>query len=89
MSVRIRVRLFGAFREWQPAGMVQLELPPDSCMADVKRALVSELSGNGDDSQLAAWVGDSVLADDQSTLLDSDPVGPGRELAILPPVCGG
>ena len=87
--MNIQVKLFGAFRDWSSSGSVRLELPTEANVADVRRVLGEQLQQLRPHVDSNALLSDSVFADDESTLLETDPIRPGQDLAILPPVCGG
>jgi len=86
--MKIEVRLFGAFRDYDPAALVQLELPDDARVADVRAAL--EAHGR------AHWPGfqpellrRSALASDTAVLRDHETLPRDGRMAVLPPVSGG
>jgi len=86
---RFQVRLFGAFRDFSNESTLALELPEGATVAHARVAL-SEIFGQSPSGlHFKALLNDSVLADERTTLLESDPISAGAELAILPPVCGG
>ena len=85
-----RVRLFGRFRKYVGTDThIEIELNDEMPVGEVK-ALIGEAlrhrnSEFADDQLLA----DSVLADQHKVFTPEDRVPVGREVAILPPVCGG
>lgn len=87
--MKVKVRLFGAFRDWVPGAALELDLPEMACARDAKQALVGRMGELGHFAQAQALVLDSVLADQENTLRDDDIIKTGVELAVLPPVCGG
>jgi len=89
MKEKVTVSVFGAFREWAPGGSVVLELPEGARVSDARRELARSLRPGEMDAQLEALIGDSVFADESTTLDDGDVIAPGKRLAVLPPVCGG
>ncbi len=76
--MNVDVRLFAGLRERAGADRVALELPDD---ARVRDAL----------ERLAPLVGDTpvVMAVNQEYAAGGDPLHPGDELALIPPVSGG
>jgi molybdopterin converting factor small subunit len=86
--LRVRVLLFGAFREIADGGELWLAVPRGSTVADLRRHLREALGG----SQARAELVDRfALASDDGILLDAQPLGHGADevrVAILPPVYG-
>jgi molybdopterin converting factor small subunit len=85
---RVRLRLFGAFRQVAPE--LTLEVPRDTTVADlrrhVKEALTRAYPAAGDDDLVDL----SAVASDTEILAESHLLGGGDvSLSILPPVCGG
>ena len=78
--IQIHIKLFGAFRKFGES--IDFCLPAGSTIASVKTALQQKLNGEG-------LVSDSVLANDNAILRDSDVLNSDADLSILPPVCGG
>ena len=79
----IELRLFGAFRQWEDGRPVmQLEIDENATAQDVKNLLYSHFSDRN-------LIEESVIADEKMVLQAGDLIGERRNLAILPPVCGG
>ena len=76
----IRVRLFGAFRNYQDE--LNLEIDSQATVQDLRRALLDYF-----DNQ--ALVMQSAIADEWQILMPDELIGSRTWLAILPPVCGG
>ena len=88
--VRVRVRLFGAFRKYATGGDVAFDVPLGTTVAALRahlgEALRRACPAFADQPLLDA----SVLADDERILDDAQALGAGDlSLAVLPPVCGG
>ena len=86
--MKIELRLFGAFRDYDPSALVHLEVADDARIADVRAAL--------DAHGRAQWAGfqpvllqRSALASDEAVLRDDEPVPHDGRMAVLPPVSGG
>jgi sulfur-carrier protein len=84
----VTLSLFGAFRDYDPSGQVQLDLPADATIADLRTAL--------DRHARAHWSGyrpellnASAFASSCEVLRDREPLPADGLLAILPPVSGG
>jgi molybdopterin synthase sulfur carrier subunit len=91
--MRISIRLFGAFRQFQDSDLLELEMPdaqrPDAAtVADVRLAL--------DAYALAHWRGydvgllrSSAFATEETVLRANSPIPADGRLAVIPPVSGG
>lgn len=76
----IQVRLFGAFRKYQPE--ITLEIALNATVQDLKETLLNLF----DDKKL---IMESAIADEKQILLPQELIGSRTWLAVLPPVCGG
>ena len=74
----MRIRLFAALRERAGSGSVELDLPDGASVGDVWAAL-----GLGDEPPGLLFAVNRAYADRSATL------GPGDEVAVIPPVSGG
>ena len=79
------VRLFGALRPHGPRPTVTVRVGEGATVATLRSALADRLDSDGARALLAA----SAFATDERVLDDGDPLPDVRELAALPPVCGG
>jgi molybdopterin synthase sulfur carrier subunit len=86
--MKIEVRLFGAFRDYDPVALVQLELPDDARVADVRAAL-DALGRTRWPRFQPELLRRSALASDSTVLRDHEAVPPDGRMAVLPPVSGG
>jgi molybdopterin converting factor small subunit len=85
---RVRLRLFGAFRQVAPELMV--EVPRGTTVAELRRHVKQALARTGRAAADDDLVELSAVASDAEILSDSDRLGGGDvSLALLPPVCGG
>lgn len=78
--MRLRVRLFGRYRELAE-GPLQLDVPAEATVADLVRVLHATLPGPLPDRPVVA-VNHRPAEDDAS-------LGPDDEIALIPPVAGG
>ncbi|HEY0997438.1 MAG TPA: MoaD/ThiS family protein [Gemmatimonadaceae bacterium] len=78
----IDLLLFASASDALGARSVRLELPEKATVADLRRALAS-LPGA---DRIPAR---SMVARNRVYARDADPVAPGDELALIPPVSGG
>lgn len=79
-DITIQMKFFGAFRKF--GEYVNFSVPAGSTIATVKNILQAKLDGE-------TLVSNSVLANNDTILRDSDIVENDTELLVLPPVCGG
>ncbi len=85
MTREIGVRLFGAFRQYATGSLITVSVDGGATVGAVRTALDARLADDGARSLLAA----SAFASDERVLDDGEPLSGVRELAVLPPVCGG
>lgn len=83
-----RINLFGALREADPRGYVELELPAGSTIAGLREALVAHLAAHAP-AVSAGLVRRCAFATDDEILHNHRIVPEGVALAVLPPVSGG
>lgn len=86
--MKIEVRLFGAFREYVPDALVQLEVADGASVGDVRAALERHGCAHWPGFQ-PALLQRSALASDSSVLRDAEPLPADGRMAVLPPVSGG
>jgi len=79
--VRIKVRLFAAYRERAGTEALELELPEGARVADAKAALEARFPGLS--------LGEGMAAVNAEFASAETPLREGDELAFLPPVSGG
>jgi molybdopterin converting factor small subunit len=85
MTREIDIRLFGGFRQHGTASTITVHVAEGDTVAAVRAALGKRLPSDDARSLLAA----SAFATDERVLGDGEPLPGVRELAVLPPVCGG
>lgn len=87
---RVRLRLFGAFRDVGRGEELSLEVPPGTTVARLRTFVKEALARAVPSRRHDQLVDLSALASDSAILAESHLLG-GAEvcLAILPPVCGG
>jgi molybdopterin synthase sulfur carrier subunit len=86
--MNIELSLFGAFRQFEPAARVQLDVPEDAHVGDVRSALADYAAANWSDFR-PALLRVSAFASERAVLRDADPVPSDGRMAVLPPVSGG
>ena len=86
--MKVRIALYGALREADPRGHIELELPSASTVADLRERLVVHLREHAPQVN-AGMVRISAFASAEEILHNHREVPEGVELAVLPPVSGG
>lgn len=84
----IRIDLFGAFREYEPAARIELDEPEGRTVADL-RAAVERYARTHWANFRPELLRVSVFASESRVLRDAEPLPEDGRLAILPPVSGG
>jgi molybdopterin synthase sulfur carrier subunit len=86
--MKIQLSLFGAFREFEPNGRIELEIADGADIARLRAAL--------DAFARERWPGfrpgllaSSAFASETAILRDHEPVPADGHVAVLPPVNGG
>ena len=79
----IKVMLFAAAKEVAGTGQLEIEVPAEARMSDLKIAIVRTVP------ELEALVAKSAFSIDQQYANDDDLVSQGSEFALIPPVSGG
>jgi molybdopterin converting factor subunit 1 len=82
MTMRISVRLFAGLRERAGAGSIEVELPDGARAGDVLAAMASTPVGPLEPGQC-------IVAVNREYARADEPVAPGDEVALIPPVSGG
>ena len=81
--MKVRIRLFARARDLAGADTVELELPPGSTVAELRRQLAMDRPAlEGIVARSALAVNDEFAEDSLTLPLDA-------EIALLPPVSGG
>ncbi|MGK5087115.1 hypothetical protein WDW86_06120 [Bdellovibrionota bacterium FG-2] len=85
-QIEVQVKLFGAFKSFADGQQLNLTIPAQSTVIDLKKILTEKLNA-GD------LVAKSAIADETRILGDYDLLqqsGSGKCIvSVLPPVCGG
>ncbi|GHA73046.1 MoaD/ThiS family protein [Cognatilysobacter bugurensis] len=86
--MKIDLALFGAFREFEPAGRVSFDVPEESDIARLRAAFDAYARAHWPtyEPKLLAV---SAFASETTVLRDADPVPADGRVAVLPPVSGG
>lgn len=86
--MKIEIRLFGAFRDYEPTALVHLDVAADARVADVRAALDAHGRAHWPGFQ-PALLQRSALASDEAVLRDHEAIPSDGRMAVLPPVSGG
>lgn len=81
--MKVVVQLFAEARDRAGTSAAALELPPSVTVAELRAALAARFP------DLARLLSASRIAVSHEFADDSDPIPPGAEVAIIPPVSGG
>lgn len=83
-----RIALYGALRQADARGYVELDIPAGSRVGDVRELFVAYVGEHAPEVD-SGLIARSAFASAEEVLHDSQPVPDGVELAVLPPVSGG
>lgn len=86
--MKVRIALYGALREADPRGYLELDVPPGSTVAALRELLAAHLREHAP-AVNAGLVRISAFASTEEILHSHDVVPDDLELAVLPPVSGG
>jgi molybdopterin converting factor small subunit len=86
--MKIRIVLYGALRQADPRGFVEIEVPSGSTVAGLREVLRAYLAEHAPAAS-ATLIERSVFASADEILYDPRPLPADAEVAILPPVSGG
>lgn len=86
--MKTRIALFGALREADASGAVELEVPAGSTVAELRELLVAHLATHAP-AVSPGLVRQCAFASDVEILHNHRVVPEGVALAVLPPVSGG
>jgi molybdopterin converting factor subunit 1 len=79
----IRVKLFAAARERLSRDEIEIEVPPNATVADLKRAVATASPALAKILPHALWAVNAEYA------TDTTPISEKSEIALIPPVSGG
>lgn len=86
--MKVRIALYGALREADPRGYLELDVPPGSTIAQLRELLAAHVREHAP-AVNAGLVRISAFANAEEILHSHRDVPEGQELAVLPPVSGG
>ncbi|NII74065.1 molybdopterin converting factor small subunit [Dyella sp. SG562] len=86
--MKTRIALYGALREADARGYLELDVPPGSSIAELRELLAAHLREHAPQVN-SGLVRISAFASAEEILHNHREVPEGVELAVLPPVSGG
>ena len=86
--MKTRIALYGALREADARGYLELDVPPSSSIAELRELLAAHLREHAPQVN-SGLVRISAFASAEEILHNHREVPEGVELAVLPPVSGG
>ena len=87
--IQIQIKLFGGFRKYENGNDLFLLLKEESSIAEIREVFIERMKIENSNFNETALVFDSVFANEENILMDTDKISQSTILAILPPVCGG
>jgi molybdopterin converting factor subunit 1 len=81
--MKVTVKLFAAARDLAGADQLELNLPAESTVGQLRERLVLQCAS------LGPLLGHAMFAVDAAYAADDAPIPPGAEVACIPPVSGG
>ena len=81
--MKVKVRLFAAARELAGSDQVELEIPAQATLADLRQAIAKECPALQKILAHTLWAVDAEYAGDSMI------INQGSEIALIPPVSGG
>ncbi|MGQ9574777.1 MAG: MoaD/ThiS family protein [Thermoguttaceae bacterium] len=81
--MKTRVRLFAGARQAAAAEAVELELPEGATIGQLRQALAAQVP------ELSNMIAQMMFAVGTRYASDESQIGPGAEVACIPPVSGG
>ncbi|MCC7097533.1 MAG: MoaD/ThiS family protein [Thermomonas sp.] len=86
--MKVEVKLFGAFRDYEADANVTLDLPADARVEDVRNGLAA-YAGIHWPQFCPKLLKCSAFASEHAVLREGDPIPEDGRMAVLPPVSGG
>lgn len=85
----IEIKLFGAFRKYVPSGRIKIQVLNQFTVLQLKEKINSVLQEQVPGFNEPSLVYESALATETEVLNEDALISNQRNLALLPPVCGG
>ena len=87
--MKIRLRLFGAFRDCEPGGEIEIEVAPGADVAGLRMAFDAHARAAWGARYPAGLLKVSAFASETDVLDEQQSLAGLHGLAVLPPVSGG
>ena len=81
---KVTVILYANFKDVTGTGRIELEMPPDSTVGDVKQALLKQHP-----RLRTHFAKMTTVVNKHNVSLDSDPLPQNAEIILMPPLAGG
>lgn len=91
-TIKLRIELFGAFRQYTKEENLEICLKPGASLKDLRKELGSalqNLSPSSSPTSIQGLIESSAFADERAVLSESLRLESDMNIAVLPPVCGG
>lgn len=88
----VKVKVFGAFRNYIPDGVIEVHLPTGISVLDAKNRIALEIRKRAPNFSNDSLIQDSALGNEDGIFSENQTLGQFEQksvLALLPPVCGG
>jgi len=86
--MKLRVQLFGPFRDFQPLPMLELAVADGASVADARDALAAHAAAHWP-ACTPGLLRSTAFASEQAVLRDRDALPADGRIALIPPVNGG
>lgn len=86
--MKVELRLYGAFRAYQPEPAIVFDLPEGARVSDLRLALGEYASSRWSDFK-PGLLRSSAFSSDVEVLRESEAIPADGRMAVLPPVSGG
>ena len=86
--MKLRVQLFGPFRDFQPLPMLELAVADGASVADARAALAAHAAAHWP-ACTPGLLRSTAFASEQAVLRDRDALPADGRIALIPPVNGG
>jgi molybdopterin converting factor small subunit len=88
-KIKLKVELFGAFRQYTDHEYLEISLNPGSTIQDLRQTFEQALQAICPETSVGDLIAASAFADVESILDERSRFERDMTLAVLPPVCGG
>ena len=86
--MKLKVQLFGPYRDFQPQPVLELDVVDDANAADARNALAAHAAAHWP-ACTPGLLRSTAFASEQALLRDGDTLPADGRIAVIPPVNGG